>query len=99
MINLNDVAEQAHTIAGMRGQKTEVFYALKHCSGEVAEAIEANFLYNDYRTTDAKAGLASELADIIICVLTASYEAEINIEEALNEAMLKNAKRAYYEKS
>lgn len=99
MLNLNDLAEQAYTIADMRGQKTEVFSALKHCSGEVAEAIEANFLYNDYRTTNAKAELALELADIIICVLTASYEAEINIEEALSEAMQKNARRAYCEKS
>lgn len=99
MMNLNDLAEQAHTIADMRGQKTEVFSALKHCSGEVAEAIEANFWYNDCRTTNSKAELASELAselaDIIICVLTASYEAGINIEEALNEAMQKNARRAY----
>ena len=97
MINLNDLAEQAHTIADMRGQKTEVFSALKHCSGEVAEAIEANFWYNDCRTTNSKAELASELADIIICVLTASYEAGINIEQALNEAMQKNAQRAYGE--
>lgn len=97
MINLNDLAEQAHTIADMRGQKTEVFSALKHCSGEVAEAIEANFWYNDCRTASSKAELASELADIIICVLTASYEAGINIEQALNEAMQKNAQRAYGE--
>ena len=95
MINLNDFAEQAHTIADMRGQKTEVFSALKHCSGEVAEAIEANFWYNDCRTTNSKAELASELADIIICVLTASYEAGVDIERAINEAMQKNAQRAY----
>lgn len=43
MINLNDLAEQAHTIADMRGLKTDVFSALKHCSGEVTEAVEANF--------------------------------------------------------
>ena len=95
MVNLNDLAEQAHTIADMRGQNTEVFSALKHCSGEVAEAIEANFWYNDCRTENSKAELASELADIIICTLTASYEAGIDIEQALNEAMQKNARRAY----
>ena len=95
MINLNDLAEQAHTIADMRGQKTDVFSALKHCSGEVTEAVEANFWYNDCRTTNSKAELASELSDIIICALTASYEARIDIEQALNEAMQKNAQRAY----
>ena len=95
MINLNDFAEQARMIADMRGFKTDVFSTLKHCSGEVSEAIEANFWYNDCRTTNSKQELASELADIIICVLTASAEAGIDIEQALSESMQKNTRRAY----
>ena len=99
MINLNDLAEQAHALAERRGFKTDVFSALKHCSGEVVEACEANYRVHGLQRSEATAfltkELSMELADIIICVLTASYEAGINIEEALSESMLKNARRAY----
>lgn len=42
MINLNDLAEQAHSLAKLREFRVDVFSALKHCAGEVTEAVEAN---------------------------------------------------------
>ena len=95
MMNLNDIAEQAHTLTERRGYKTDVFNCLKHCAGEVTEAVEANTIYNKTGEKADQNHLAEELADIIICALTASAEEEIDIERAVNEAMLKNARRAY----
>lgn len=95
MLNINDLAEQAHTLAERRGYKTDVFSCLKHCAGEVTEAVEANTIYNRTGEKADQNHLAEELADIIICALTASAEEEIDIERAVNEAMLKNARRAY----
>lgn len=95
MLNLNDIAEQARTLAQRRGYKTDVFSCLKHCAGEVTEAVEANTVYNKTGEKADQNHLAEELADIIICALTASAEEEIDIERAVNEAMLKNARRAY----
>ena len=95
MLNINDLAKQAHTLTERRGYKTDVFSCLKHCSGEVTEAVEANTIYNKTGEKADQNHLAEELADIIICALTASAEEEIDIERAVNEAMLKNARRAY----
>ena len=95
MLNINDLAEQAHTLTERRGYKTDVFSCLKHCLGEVTEAVEANTVYNKTGEKADQNHLAEELADIIICALTASAEEEIDIERAVNEAMLKNARRAY----
>ena len=95
MLNINDLAEQAHTLTERRGYKTDVFSCLKHCAGEVTEAVEANTVYNKTGEKADQNHLAEELADIIICALTASAEEEIDIEKAVNEAMLKNARRAY----
>ena len=95
MLNINDLAEQAHTLTERRGYKTDVFSCLKHCAGEVTEAVEANTVYNKTGDKADQNHLAEELADIIICALTASAEEGIDIERAVNEAMLKNARRAY----
>lgn len=95
MLNINDLAKQAHTLTEKRGYKTDVSSCLKHCAGEVTEAVEANTVYNKTGEKADQNHLAEELADIIICVLTASAEEEIDIERAVNEAMLKNARRAY----
>ena len=95
MLNINDLAEQSHALTERRGYKTDVLSCLKHCAGEVTEAVEANTVYNRTGEKTDQNHLAEELADIIICALTASAEEEIDIERAINEAMLKNAKRAY----
>lgn len=95
MLNINDLAKQAHTLSERRGYRTDVFSCLKHCAGEVTEAVEANTVYNKTGEKADQNHLAEELADIIICALTASAHEEIDIERAINESMLKNARRAY----
>lgn len=99
MMYLNDIAEQAHALAKQRGLKTDVVSSLKHCAGEVIEATEAftkaYTAVSPNMTEGLKRDFSLELADIIICALTASYEAGIDIEEAISEAMQKNAQRAY----
>ena len=42
-----------------------------------------------------KERFASELADVICCILIISANENIDIEEAVCKCMLKNAKRAY----
>ena len=97
MMNLNDIAKQAQLLAKQRGLKTDVLSTLKHCGGEVVEATEAFARFNLLGEKKDFDDFSSELADIIICVLTASAEEKIDIEGALNKAMQKNARRAYEE--
>lgn len=99
MMYLNDIAEQAHALAKQRGLRTDAISSLKHCAGEVVEATEAFTKLSDEVRPNMvevrKQDFSLELADVIICALTASYEAGIDIEEAISEAMQKNAQRAY----
>ena len=99
MLNLNDLAEQSGIIARKRGLDTDVVSTLKHCTGEVVEATQAYtrmFCATSPNYAEAcKEETGLELADIIICALTASSTLGIDIEECINEAMLKNANRAY----
>lgn len=101
MMNLNDVAEQAYLLAEQRQLDTDVLSTLKHCAGEVVEAVEAyTNLQSTLNPVLARARIYDtglELADIIICVLTASVKLGIDIESCVNESMQKNAKRAYQE--
>ena len=98
MISLNEHAKEAHEIAFNRWYKKDVPYntpaILKHCAGEVCEAVEA---YNDYLYEDSainRAKLAAELADIITCALIAAINEDIDIEKALQDCQRKNNERA-----
>lgn len=98
MINLNEHAKKAQEIAFNRWYKNDVEYStpaiLKHCAGEVCEAVEA---YSDYLYEDSKGRrneLAAELADIITCALIAAANEEIDIEKALQDCQQKNEARA-----
>ena len=97
MLNLNDLSKQSLSIAERRGLATDVLSTLKHCGGEVVEATEAFARFNMLGEHKDYHDFSSELADIIICVLTASAKEDVDIEEALNKAMQKNARRAYEE--
>jgi len=97
MLNLNDIAKQSLLIAERRGLATDVLSTLKHCGGEVVEATEAFAKFNMLGEKKDFADFSSELADIIICVLTASAKEDVDIESAINRAMQKNARRAYEE--
>ena len=51
----------------------------------------------DYIDGIDKEDYAEELADVVICVLIAAYEDNIDIEQAINSKMQKNAQRAALE--
>lgn len=101
MMYLNDIAKQALILAQNRKLDTNVLPTLKHCAGEVLEATEAYTNLSYVSTSDRKKAkteeVGLELADIIICALTASAKLELDIEEYIGKAMQKNAQRAYQE--
>ena len=97
MIDLNEHAQKAQEIAFNCWKKKGVKYhtpaILKHCAGEVCEAIEAynQYLYEYIESNRNK--LAAELADIITCALIAAANEDIDIEKALQECQQKNEAR------
>ena len=98
MIDLNEYAQKAQEIAFNRWKKKDVDYhtpaILKHCAGEVCEAVEA---YNQYLYEYIESNrneLAAELADIINCALIAAANEDIDIEKALQDCQQKNEARA-----
>ena len=98
MIDLNKHAQKAQEIAFNRWRKEGVEYhtpaILKHCAGEVCEAVEAcSEYYYDY-IESYRNKLAAELADIITCALIAAANEDIDIEKALQECQQKNEARA-----
>ena len=87
-MNLNDFAKECLEISDKRKlDENTVLDYLKHCSGEVLEAVDA------YIASGKKRDFELELADIIICVLLVSAKEQINIEQALKDAMEKNRAR------
>ena len=98
MINLNEHAQKAQEIAFNRWRKMYVDYhtpaILKHCAGEVCDAVEAynQYLYEYIESNRNK--LAAELADIITCALIAAANEDIDIEKALKDCQQKNEARA-----
>lgn len=101
MFNLNEVAILAYDNACKREAKdgkvsTDVMQMLKHTATEVVEATEAyyDYFYNDSDWDNKKEKFASELADIMCCVLIIAGKESIDIEKALTECMEKNYFRA-----
>ena len=97
-MDLNEPAKKAQEFAFNRWKKKDVDYhtpaILKHCAGEVCEAVEA---YNQYLFENSKSHrnkLAAELADIITCALIAAANEDIDIERALKDCQQKNEARA-----
>lgn len=87
----------------------DTYHMLKHCATEVVEAVEAwtkyqdnceceldgNFDYTIYDLREkSKFHFSSELADIICCVLIIAGKENIDIEQAINNCIEKNRKRA-----
>lgn len=94
-LNLNVLATRALATAEKRkcngsGYSLDVASLLKHTAGEVVEAMEA---YADHLTAGS-ASFASELADIITCVLIIARKENIDINQALLECLEKNENRA-----
>jgi NTP pyrophosphatase (non-canonical NTP hydrolase) len=99
-MNLNKTAEKAFRIALRRqqnGGNVDLLKTLNHLAGEVVEAAVARVRWLcviDKNNDKIKAEYAEELADIIICALTAARSAGVDIESAVNEKMRKNELRA-----
>lgn len=91
-MNLNEASQKALEIAEKRGIHENTMEALKHCAGEVLEAVESytRFVYSPKEEQD---NFADELADIIICVLSVSAFENIDIEQAISRKMLINEGR------
>lgn len=91
-MNLNEASQKALEIAEERGIHENTMEALKHCAGEVLEAVESytRFVYSPKEEQD---NFADELADIIICVLSVSAFENIDIEQAISRKMLINEGR------
>lgn len=101
-MNLNEIAENAHRTAITRernGGAVKIRDILKHTAGEVVEAAQAREAWASVEYIDGidKEDYAEELADVLICVLIAAYEDNIDIESAVNLKMQKNAQRAALE--
>ncbi len=103
MIDLNELCKV--TLANAEKRKanggnitTETRKMLKHCATEVVEATEAyfNYLESIYGDSEEECEkwFSSELADIICCVLIIAGKENIDIEQAINNCVEKNRKRA-----
>ena len=101
-IDLNQFAKEAYTSAKERQENganisVDTLKMLKHAATEVIEATEA-YSVEKYAVIDDEAGqkekFASELADIIACVLIIAHSECIDINEALVQCLYKNKKRA-----
>ena len=111
-MNLNEMAKEALEIAEKRHENGELkkpttMNVLKHCAGEVVEAVEAfHYFWNEIPKTEDdldltiddmvdkhKADLSLELADVIMCILIACAKENIDVEKALLEVMEKNRAR------
>lgn len=101
MFDLNELCKMAYENASKREAKdgkvsTDTMQMLKHTATEVVEATEAysDYFYNDSDWDDRKRKFASELADIVCCVLIIAGKENIDMEKALTECMEKNYYRA-----
>lgn len=104
MIDLNNLKKITLKIGAKRIKNGAnlSFDFLKHCAGELVEAVNAKFsyenavVYSEDKTAleESKKNYADELADVIICVLNEAEKADIDIEKAIFDAVEKNRKRA-----
>ena len=97
-MNLNEASQKALEIAEERGIHENTMEALKHCAGEVLEAVDA---YDNWSMLDNPQGrkeeFENELADVIICILSISGAEKIDIEYAISRKMLINESRTQKE--
>ena len=93
-MNLKEASQKALEIAEKRGIHENTIQALKHCAGEVLEAVDA---YDNWSMLDNPQGrkeeFENELADVIICILSVSGSEGIDIEQAISRKMLINEGR------
>ena len=90
MLDLNRMARISAEIAVKRGLGTDELDALKHCAGEVVEAMEA---FSDIIHKFDDKRFKGELADIIMCVLSVCGACGFDVEQMLTDCLRKNLKR------
>lgn len=103
MIDMNKMAKQSFEIArrrqmnGMKGSLNTI-PMLKYCAGEVVEAAES---YNNFKLAANvlsekinQRQFASELGDIMCCVMIIAHAENINLEQIIQDSIHKNRKRA-----
>lgn len=91
---LNKLAAKAFEISIKRNQKPDDVF--KHMAGEVIEAQEArqDMYAHIWEPVQYEIAYADELADVIICALSAAGRNEIDIEAAITRKMMRNEQRA-----
>lgn len=107
MFNLNELCVMAYENASRREAKdgkvsTNTLQLLKHTATEVVEATEAysrvisvNSIKDASDTLNQmRSDFASELSDIVCCVLIIAGKENIDMEKALTECMEKNYYRS-----
>lgn len=104
MIDLIELSKTAYAIAEQRQKnggniKTDTQSMLKHCATEVVEAMEALTYYKNADVCGegeeiCRKAFISELADILCCVLIIARGEVVDLEEAINDCIEKNRKRA-----
>lgn len=96
-MNLKEASERTFEISKKRkqykGDGDDTIRALKHCAGEVLEAVESytKFVYSPNEETD---NFPAKLADIIINVLSICGAENIDIEQEITRKMIINEGRA-----
>lgn len=105
-MGMTDDCRRAFEIARGRGLSPDTLEALKHCVGEVLEAVEA---YARYKGTHERfygsrvdfvrelerqrQAFAGELADVVMCVYSVCGKEGIDLGKALDECFQKNEAR------
>lgn len=90
---LNELSKKAFEISLLRHQDPDKVF--KHMAGEVIEANEASLLHlaDPTNANHTRQMLADELADVIICALSAAAKYKLNIEGAIARKMKRNQER------
>ena len=92
-MTINEIADEAIKISKARADKMQCEYpthlegVLKHCAGEVVEAVKEAALGN----FDA---FGAEIADVIMCALIAGRVAGVDLNRAVMLCLDKNRQRA-----
>lgn len=101
MFNLNELCAMAYENASRREARdgkvsTDTIQMLKHTATEVVEATEAyqDYYYRDSEWSEEEEKFASELADIVCCILIIAGKENIDMEKALTSCMEKNYYRS-----
>ena len=91
-MDLKKASEKAYEIAQKRGIHEDTIQALKHCAGELLEAVEAytRFVYSGREEADT---FPEEIADVVMCIFSICGAENIDLEKALNSVFEKNIER------